>query len=291
MRERKAAITIELDAANPGHFFACCGLLELAGRRWPDTEGWFSGGDFCMAPHCEIADCSTKSLIDGLAQCEIRNTVSSAEVQRRNLLKALGAKKLTARESLEKKELEKLWRESPLILGSPFDLRVDWFLDDLAGGSRFKTWAGQQSVIDIALAMQRAVAHSASSEQDLAGCLLWESDDRSVPFNFDSNLGPQSSSLDVGYSLDALRLSTRLRPVIELAAFVGLQRFRPNPVKDRANEYSYRSWTEPQSASVASAIAYGIVGAPSVTEYRFSLLFRTKYLKSFLPATRIGASQ
>jgi CRISPR-associated protein Csb3 len=36
---------VEVDATNPGQFFACCGLLALADRLWPNTEGWFEAGD------------------------------------------------------------------------------------------------------------------------------------------------------------------------------------------------------------------------------------------------------
>ena len=37
-------IQIPVDLTNPGQFFACCGLLELADRLWPGTEGWFDEG-------------------------------------------------------------------------------------------------------------------------------------------------------------------------------------------------------------------------------------------------------
>ncbi|MCX7699282.1 MAG: hypothetical protein N2039_00225, partial [Gemmataceae bacterium] len=36
------AITVDVDVTNPGQFFACCGLLALADRLWPDAEGMFS---------------------------------------------------------------------------------------------------------------------------------------------------------------------------------------------------------------------------------------------------------
>src|SRR5688572_7628840 len=45
-------IRVPVDPTNPGQFFACCGLLELADRLWPQTndrqaaEGWFADGQF-----------------------------------------------------------------------------------------------------------------------------------------------------------------------------------------------------------------------------------------------------
>jgi CRISPR-associated protein Csb3 len=41
MRELEPQITMNADVTNPGQFFACCGLLELAHRLWPGTEAWF----------------------------------------------------------------------------------------------------------------------------------------------------------------------------------------------------------------------------------------------------------
>lgn len=41
-------ITIPVDLTNPGQFFACCGLLELADRLWPGAEGWFESKQFCI---------------------------------------------------------------------------------------------------------------------------------------------------------------------------------------------------------------------------------------------------
>ncbi len=39
------AISIRIDPTNPGQFFACCGLLELADRLWASAEGWFENDD------------------------------------------------------------------------------------------------------------------------------------------------------------------------------------------------------------------------------------------------------
>ena len=48
-------IRITVDPTNPGQFFACCGLLELADRLWPGAEGWFETDDrefcICMRRH------------------------------------------------------------------------------------------------------------------------------------------------------------------------------------------------------------------------------------------------
>src|SRR5205814_1060536 len=45
---RVMSIHVPVDPTNPGQFFACCGLLELADRLWPGSEGWFSNEQFCV---------------------------------------------------------------------------------------------------------------------------------------------------------------------------------------------------------------------------------------------------
>ena len=42
MTTTESTIRIVVDPTNPGQYFACCGLLELADRLWPGgAEGWF----------------------------------------------------------------------------------------------------------------------------------------------------------------------------------------------------------------------------------------------------------
>ena len=42
----KPSISVNVDPTNPGQFFACCGLLELADRIWGGAEGWFDSPRF-----------------------------------------------------------------------------------------------------------------------------------------------------------------------------------------------------------------------------------------------------
>src|SRR5690606_14554098 len=107
----------------------------------------------------------------------------------------------------EKKLLEALRRESPIVLTGGFSLLVDWFTDAYAGGARFKTWAGQQSVLDIAQAMHLGVSKVAVDEST-----IWSSARHiGLPFFFDADLGGQGSALDVGFSFDPLAESESTR--------------------------------------------------------------------------------
>lgn len=280
-------LCIALDPTNPGQFFACCGLLELAHRLWKGAEGWFERQEFCVQPvGAELQPVtSTFGLIDELARCRVTNTMTDEQLRRLAELSRMKSKERAKSDALEaeKKELESLRRESPIRLHSPFNLLIDWFLDDRAGGSRFKTWAGQQSVIDITEGMHRALLGRVWSETPADAWLSWSVLADGLPFNFDSGLSGQGSALDAGFSFDPLGFKMPSRPLLELAAFVGLQRFRPMPVSDE-NLYQYDLWPTPLLPSAAAAAACGVAVVPGARRYEFRLLYRTKYLKSFLPA-------
>ena len=284
------SFAVRVDPTNPGQFFACCGLLELADRLWSGAEGWFAFDTmaFHLRPESATGEATAERLVAELAACRLTNTMTEAEVRRLGELSGMKAKdreKVAGLED-EKKELESARRGAPIVLADPFRVRVDWFLDDRAGGDRYKTWAGQQSVIDIATAMHEAVRdHYADIPPDrwLGHSVV----NPSLPFNFDSNLSTQSSALDVGFSFDPLKgvldTKSRVRPLLELAAFVGLQRFRPVAVPGE-NKYRFWIWAIPLPPQAAYPAACGASSSPGARGYEFRLLYRTKYLKSFLPA-------
>jgi CRISPR-associated protein Csb3 len=294
MADRARTIRVTVDPCNPGQFFACCGLLELADRLWGGAEGWFelSRMGFCLCPTGPAVDASAERLLAELGRCRLTNTMTDEQVGRLDELSGMRAKEREKLPGLdeEKKALEKKWREDPILLHDPFHLRIDWFLDDRAGGDRFKTWAGQQSVIDIAVAMKKPVAEGRWTGVSPELWLELPAGDDSLPFNFDSDLGGQASAIDLGFSMDPLksidpqRMRIRTRPLIELGAFIGLQRFRPFPIPDE-NRYRFCLWPDPLPPEVASAVACGLVPALGSRGYEFRLLYRTRYLKSFLPAT------
>jgi CRISPR-associated protein Csb3 len=284
-------ISVTVDPTNPGQFFACCGLLELSDRFWNGAEGWFEKEVFCLRPIESVNDATSASFFLQLTSCRLSNTMTTLQIDR---LKELSEMKKGVREKTpglekEKKELEKHRREDPILLGEPFHLRLDWFHDDLAGGSRFKTWAGQQSVLEIASSMKRAIDTSEWRTRPPEKWLAETTRGCGLPFNFDADLGSQGSALDVGFSFDPLnssdltRIESAARPCLELLAFVGLQRFRPRQI-EKDNRYLYCAWTRPLTPEIAAPAACALMPIANATVFEFSLLYRTKYLKSFLPA-------
>lgn len=281
-------IRINVNPANPGQFFACCGLWELAERLATGAEAWFEGCQFCIACQSSLDD-----LLNALAACSLTNTMTTAQHARFREIAAMTVKERTAIPGVEdeSKLLEELLRESPIVLGMPFGITLDWFADEFAGGSRFKTWAGRQSVLSIATAMKDALKET---EWRNEACLALAVRDCGLPFNFDSDLGAQGGAIDVGFSFDPLagsaltRIASMARPALELLAFVGLQRFRPSEVRGE-NRFLYTAWRQPLPIAMAAAVSCGAVSCgPSPimddSRYEFRLLYRTKYLKSFLPS-------
>lgn len=281
MSDPEPNIKVTVDLTNPGQFFACCGLLELADRLWPGAEGWFKDDYFCIK--CE-SRASLASLEKFMRSLKVTNTMTAEQTLRYDELGAM-TKKQRKEGALEeeKKQLDSLRRESPIRLLGKDEMVIDWFRDDLAGGSRFKTWAGQQSVLDITVSMHGALREA---RDNLWGAVYGVG----LPFNFDSELGAQGSAIDFGFSLDPLssssatRIETSCRPSIEFLCFVGLQRFRPKGLEAR-NRFGYFAWTTPCSVNIAAALASRSIESVHGASFEFPLLYRTKYLKSFLPAT------
>jgi len=276
------SLRVNVELTNPGQFFACCGLLELADRLAPGAEGWFEGGEFRI--ECDPAKLATiKQLLQALIDCPLTNTMSATQLDRLRQLTALGTAGRSKAAEEEMKALTKLRRTEPIVLGSPFNLHIDWFLDDRAGGNRFKTWAGQQGVLDIASAMKRAIQPTPGKVNPAEACLRASVLGGGLPFYFDSDIGAQVTAIDVGFSADPLKISSAVRPYIELLAFVGLQRFRPCK-SETENRYSYAIWGEPLSPILAAAVCGCAVEVFATAQYEFSTQFRNDYYKSFLPS-------
>ncbi len=127
---RDPAVRLNIDVANPGQFFACCGLLELADRIWPGTEGWFDGPSFCIDAEGSLAKLVGASANTPLAQLDTSDNMTSP---------------------------------IELAIGGGH-LRLDWWKDG-AGGKELKVWAGRMENVRIARAMQGAFARRALSHQ------------------------------------------------------------------------------------------------------------------------------
>lgn len=263
-------IGIPVDVTNPGQFFACCGLLELAARLWEGTVAAFHADRFVMMP--ADASASLRMLTDSFRHVELQVGDES-----------------DANATDDDVDDDGLAR--PMSLGMPFNLTLDWWAD-----KALKPWAGSMNAELIFEAMREAInPGSADPLNELR--VVHDPYDRSrpnqrtkkrEPFYFDSRRGGNAKSLDVGFAPDAFSMTSTACAAVESLCIVGLQRFRPMPT-DQPRVFVYRAWTLPLPPSAAAAAVCGVLRGVGGNLYRFENAFRTdqRKHKGFLPANRI----
>jgi len=245
MSHQQPAIRVSVDCTNPGQFFACCGLLELANRLWSEAEGWFEGGEFCIATKGTLA-----ALVQAISTAELAQLDSSDNTS------------------------------SAIEIRSPFrHLRLDWWHDNRSGGKELKVWAGTMQSVRIARAMQNALRDERFLGNDLLdlGLVAYDpgSPEKKVePYYFDTRRGPNAHSRDVGFSPNDLQLTTTAFPAVEFLCLVGLQRCLPAKTKI-ARVYDYFTWTHRAFPELVPALVAGEVQLPGARRYRFENWYRT----------------
>lgn len=292
MMRPEPSFELPVEVANPGQFFACCGVLELAHRLWPGAVGWLDskGSTFCVCGPGgagslrQLAAKLMDAGIEGDLTPEERNELSRLEAQKRTLAK--NRETLPEADEERRSDLGKRLREGALRVGSPFDLRLDWWQED--GDDVPKTFAGKQEVLRMARAMlaevpsgfdvarpleYRSLLKAVKEAHDPGGAAKGRTSESKVePFYFDA--ARFAHALDAGFSLDVQEKNLRATaaPVTELLALIGLQRFRPKLTGDWTFEYF--TWHKPLGAPVAAAVASGTVAMANSGRYRFRLRFR-----------------
>jgi len=263
-------VSVNVDPQNPGQFFGCCGLLELATRAWGGARGWFSRGTFHLVPDAGCtADATLASLVLAVRDAPISQ--------------------LDERDDMS----------SPMLLGEPFNLTLDWWKDARSGGNRLKVWAGSMRPVRIAMAMQAALTDAVREGAGLFdyGSVVFDPEDSSKkvePYYFDSRRGLSAQSRDIGFAPDALQMTTTAFPAVEFFCLVGLQRSRPVAVhSERSRIFEYHTWETPCRAPILPVAVCGLLTPCTGSRYRFENSFRTdqKKHKAFLPAELIGGSK
>lgn len=184
------SFSVNVDVTNPGQFFACCGLIELAHRMpgWQDVEGYFDPEKSCLSIRAvSDTDITIHTVVESLRNCDIsglddserqeRSVLEDEKRLRRNLANK-SPDKLTdeerrKREELRakhspleelaplneqrRKELGEKARAGAIVLGPPFSLKLDWWQTSNEDDTTPKTWAGLQELHKIARAAQDAL--------------------------------------------------------------------------------------------------------------------------------------
>lgn len=260
-------IRLRVDVTNPGQFFACCGLVELAERIWQQNLlCWFFGEEYFIG--AEIG------------------------APRRDELEMLFGKLAEVRLIQVDPDDE---TASPILISGACNLRLDWWRDVSAGGGALKTWAGSQNGHRIATAMQKAL----SGVTNMVECLSYAAvvyepyarDKKVEPFYFDSRRGAKPFSRDIGFAPDALQMTTPAYPVVEYLCLVGLQRCRPRAAAE-PRVFDYFTWNTPLPVCAAPAAVCGLLPVGGARGFRFENTFRTdqRKHKAFSPSIPLPRS-
>lgn len=263
MSDNEPSITIDVDPTNPGQFFACCGLLELADRLWPGAEGWFGERTFHMN-----AGGTLEELVRSITNAEMIHVRTDDPYS------------------------------SPLTIGKPFrPLSIDWWETDRTGAKDLKVWAGTMESHGIAYAMQQAMKGKGFLSAGLfnIGMVVQNPGDpgkKKEPYYFDARRGPNAHSRDVGFSANDLQLTTLAYPAVELLCLVGLQVARPRST-DVLRVYDYATWIDPLPTNLLLAASSGLLEMPGRQTYRFENWFRTgqKKHKAFRSAIPLNTGE
>ncbi len=242
--------TVNVDITNPGQFFACCGLLELAHRlcNGAPAEARFLPGRFdVVAPGLDEAPLAL--IID-----KLRQTTIELETNRGD-------------------------RATHPVRLQKFALTLDWWLDPSGNNARFKLWAGQQTSLKIVQVLRAAMAQ-------IEGVSTPDLFDAGVPLTGRFGVDPRAAwnALDVGFSPNEQEMEVDTFPAVELLAAVGLQRFRPH---EEDHGICYATWGSYLGAPTAQAAAAGAIPAGRVRRYRFEIAKRGSY-KGFDYSTPVG---
>lgn len=272
------AVRVRVDPTNPGQYFACCGLLELADRLWGGAEGWFEGDRF------NIRSGEGCSLSELLRRFKTSPLVDEAD----GVITGDGEDDDDADEDRKVQPLELAFPD----LSHP--LRLDWWAD-----KSLKPWAGSMNVRVIYSAMTNAIDESCvdpfndgrvvfdpvSAAKGKTNKAKSKKGKKREPFYFDARRGASARSLDIGFAPDALKMTTIAFPAIESLCLVGLQRFRPMPT-DTPRVFDYHTWSLPLEAHVASTAVCGLLPQVESRGFRFENAFRTdqRKHKAFTPA-------
>ncbi|MFV0438773.1 MAG: type I-U CRISPR-associated helicase/endonuclease Cas3 [Desulfopila sp.] len=295
-RVEKKTFSLRVDVANPGQYFACCGLFELTACLAPDVlthfeqdaskQWWF----VVTLEQGDNQEFTLYAVLEAFAAAELTTAVTRSATHEDNDEGDEDDASDSDDGSMESKA-------PPLKLGPPFDLRLDWWETATSQTAALKVWAGSMDCLRIARAMKDAVGEIIlqrdypTKEADIlfASRVVYEhktgKPKKVEPFYFDAKRGPNADSRDVGFSPNTLQLETIAAPTVEILCLVGLQRAIPIPA-EQPRHFSYHLWTRPLPIALLAAALNGQLPDSSSHSYRFESWFRTsqKKHKAFLAA-------
>ncbi len=258
MPDSQDTFSIPVDVTNPGQFYACCGLLELATMADSEATAWFGDDGFIVSAATDPRELSE----DAELAIDMRrhDLDRMAELRQIKGIRKRGKKDPTLGEL---KEFDAAEREAAVwITADQKKINIGWWRHGPSG--EVKTWAGGQVTVGAVQAMQKAalpLLHAETPFDEAARVAA-------KPFYFDCRSG--GDAVDQGFSADQVKNVVVLAyPVVEFLAFIGLNRFRPGGHERRVKYYA--TWTTPLPATLAAPAATGLLPAFAADAYRYRL--------------------
>ena len=248
-------MTFPVDVRNPGHFFACCGILYCSDRIFNLAEGYFdkveSGQDVFIL----------ETNFDGNPLEEIINKLSVSG----NPCNCFGGdphKEATCSLYMSDNPSDTVSskKDDPLYFES-ISIWMD-FWNHFDNRPKIKLFAGQESSINL---IRRWMDYFVKYDNKMNDLLdLAEMD---LPSGFDTSTS--WNALDVGFSLNEQKMNTKMRvyPLIEFFAYMGVQTYSWE--KNSKEEYSYRIWTTPLPIMLSRTVAAGALILPNLKRFNF----------------------
>lgn len=249
---------IQVNAANPGEFLACCGIAELADRISANgVESYFNDGYFVL-----LSAVSVSELLEKLAAIE--------PVLLEEPLSGLRADEKVAPLQLP------LVESGPLRLDAWTRLKVNRGKVALEADPFWKFWSGQQGVSSIWSKLRDQLKDQLDKKDigsNSAEDLFQKRRFMTGRFGFDAQAA--WNPLDVGYSPNDQKQPVATSPALELLALIGLQRVRPAILQNFQFEYS--TWGNPLTPVAAAAAACGLLAVSPLARFRAQIIRRGQY--------------
>lgn len=247
-------VAVPLDVRNPGQFFACCGLLELAGRIDANALACF------REEHFELSVRSDE-LLNHFFGCEVKvytTEISDDEAE--------------GKDGESDTQLNPTrGRISPMRLLEPFNLLLNWWNEEQAQAQKLKTWTAGQRVTDLLVGFRKKQKGNGTSTpvyipsmREHFACAVQRFPEdwlrAAVPigapssFSFDSRLS-RNNALDLGHTKGG---TFTFSPAVEVLTLIGLQRFRPFMIEQWSRNL-YCTWREPLPVEIAPVVALGFL--------------------------------
>jgi CRISPR-associated protein Csb3 len=258
MTNQQPNIKIPIDLTNPGQFFACCGLLELASRIDRYAQGYFRNTEF-------LIETTAHDVLDKFFDCKVEADTT---------FQSFDSEEDDEPDTSEAEDSHR-GRIYPMRLAEPFNLLLNWWTDKQAQEQKLKLWTAGQRVTDLLLGHHKQKKkkrkgkpdevlrlYTQSTREHFAEVVRKHPNDwlrKAVPidspaaFSFDSRLS-RNNALDLGHFTHG---TLAFSPAIDVLCLVGFQRFRPETI-ETWNRNRYCTWNQPLPVIVAPLAVLGV---------------------------------